>query len=237
MKAKEVQPFASFREVNDPGLHRLGRKAQPGEDRRQRIQRADNLPAVLAHHDEIVGVAHQDPVARVLPSPVEPVQVDVGQQRRDHAALRSPDVTTPHDAVLHHPGAQHAANQDQEFAVDDPLLDDRHQPIVRDRLKARGDVRLDHPPLAPPRLINEDLEGVVRRAPGPKPERTRQEVRLEDRLEHDPRRGLHDTIANRRDRQRPPLTAAGLRNEDPASRERTVAAVTEVRGQFVEHPG
>jgi len=125
--------LASFREVNDPRLHRLGRKAQSGEHRRQRIQRADGLPAVLAHHDEIVGVAHQDPVACVL-------------------------------------------------------------------------------------------------------QRARQEVRFEDRLEHDPPRALHDTITNRRDRQRPPLIAVGLRDEDPTRRERTVAAITEVRGQLVEHP-
>jgi hypothetical protein len=56
MKAKEVQPFASFREVNDPRLRRLGLKAQSCEDHRQRIQRAVGLPAVLAHHHEIVGL-------------------------------------------------------------------------------------------------------------------------------------------------------------------------------------
>src|SRR3954454_24385867 len=52
-----------------------------------------------------------------------------------------------------------------------------------------GEVRLDHPPPALPRLIDEDLEGVVRRPSRAKPERARPEVRLEDRLEHDLRGG------------------------------------------------
>src|SRR3954452_13532069 len=107
-------------------------------------------------------------------------------------------------------------------AVADPFLDRPHQPIVRDRLKTVGDVRLDHPPSAPPRLIDEDLEGVVRRAPRAKPERARPKARLEDRLEHDPRGGLHDPVADRRDRQRTALAWAGLRDEDPASGERAV---------------
>jgi hypothetical protein len=34
-----------------------------------------------------------------------------------------------------------------------------HQLLVRDRRKAAGDVRLDHPPAAPPALINEHLQG------------------------------------------------------------------------------
>jgi hypothetical protein len=109
-------------------------------------------------------------------------------------------------------------------------------PLVRNRLKTTGDIRLDDPSPLPPRLVNEDLEGIVRRPARAKPERAGQEVRFEDRLEHDPRSGLHDTITDRRDRQRPPLIAAGLRNENPTGRKRTVAAVTKVRDQLIEQP-
>jgi hypothetical protein len=61
---------------------------------------------------------------------------------------------------------------------------------VRDRREAGSDVRLDHPPAALPALVDEHLQGVVRRQPGAEPEAARQED-LEDRLEHDLGSGLH----------------------------------------------
>ena len=39
------------------------------------------------------------------------------------------------------------------------------------------------------------------------------EVRLKDRLEHDLHRGLHDPVADRRNRQRPLLVGPRLRDE------------------------
>ena len=46
--------------------------------------------------------------------------------------------------------------------VADAFLHRLHELVVRDRRKAGSDVRLDHPPLAPPALIDEHLQGVVR---------------------------------------------------------------------------
>ncbi len=68
------------------------------------------------------------------------------------------------------------------MTVNDPFLDRRHQCLVRNRFKTVRDVRLGHPPPAAPGLVNDDLERVVRRAPGPEPERALQHVGLEDRL-------------------------------------------------------
>ena len=66
-------------------------------------------------------------------------------------------------------------------------------------LQTVRDVRLRNPPPATPRLINEDLERVVRRAPGPKPERALEHVSLEDRLNDDLRSCLHNTVTNPRE--------------------------------------
>ena len=108
-------------------------------------------------------------------------------------------------AVFHHPGAQHRAQELQDRLVADAFLHRLHELLVRNRRKTGGDVRLDHPPAAPPALIDEHLQGVVRRPPRAEPEAARQEVRLEDRLEHDLQRGLHDPVADRGNRQRPHL--------------------------------
>jgi hypothetical protein len=78
----------------------------------------------------------------------------------------------------------------------------------------------------------------VRRATGPEPERARQKVGLEDRLNDDLRCRLHDTITDRRDRERPLLgRPAGLRDEHPPGRERSPPPVPEIRGQLIEELG
>jgi hypothetical protein len=96
------------------------------------------------------------------------------------------------------------------LAVHDPFLHRLHQPIVRDRLKARGDIRLDHPAPPPPRLIDADLQGIMGRLLRAEPERARQHVGLEDRLDDQLEGRLHDAVADRGNRQRPLLGRPGL---------------------------
>ncbi len=74
----------------------------------------------------------------------------------------------------------------------------------------------------------------MRRPFRPEAERARLEVGLEDRFDHRLQGRLNDPVAHRWDRQRPPLRSAGLRDQDPARRKRTVAAALEVRGQLVD---
>jgi len=107
---------------------------------------------------------------------------------------------------------------------------------MRDRLEATGDIRHDHPAPAPRTLIEDELQGIVRRAPRTKAEGARLEVGLENRLDHRLERRLHDPVPHRRDRERPPFPRAGLRDEDPTRRERTVAPRPKIRGQLVEQP-
>ena len=48
-------------------------------------------------------------------------------------------------------------------------------------------------------LHDEDLQRIMSRASGPKPERTLTHIRLEDRLEHDLAGRLHNAVTNCRD--------------------------------------
>ena len=119
---------------------------------------------------------------------------------RGRAALRSPGHFPPHPPVLHHPSAQHHAHELQDTLVADTFLHRLHQLVMRNRRKTVRDVRLNHPPLALPALIDEHLQGIVRRPLRTEPETARQEIRFEDRLEHDLHRGLHDPVPHRGDR-------------------------------------
>jgi site-specific DNA recombinase len=158
---------------------------------------------------------------------------------RDHPALRGAGIRAPDLPVLHHSRPQHGAQQLQERLVTDTFLDRLHQLVVRNRGKAVRDVRLDHPPAAPRALVNEHLQGIVRRPPRAEPEAARQEIGLEDRLEHDLHRGLHDPVTNRRNRQRPllPRRRARLRDINPPGGQRTVAALLQLGGQLIKQPG
>ena len=59
---------------------------------------------------------------------------------------------------------------------------------------------------------------VVRGASRAEPETAGQHVCLEDRLEHDLLRSLHNPVRDRRNRQRPALRRSGLGNEHPPRR-------------------
>jgi site-specific DNA recombinase len=151
-----------------------------------------------------------------------------------HTALRGSGVAARDRPVLHHSCAQHRAQQLQDLSVDDPFLDRGHQLRVWNRLETVGDIRLQHPPPAAPRLINENLERIALRAPGPEPERALEHVSLEDRLNDDPRCCLNDPVTNSRNRERSQLITSGLRYEHPARGQRPPPPLPQIRGQLIE---
>src|SRR5215468_10206818 len=156
---------------------------------------------------------------------------------RDHTALWGPGHAPLHLPELHHPGAQHGAQELQHGLVAYTFLHRLHQLVVRNRRKTAGDVRLHHPPPSPPALIEKHLQGIVRRPPRAEPEAGWQEARLEDRLEHDLRCGLHDPVADRGDRQRPLFIRARLRDHHPPGRQRPVPLLPQFAGQLIKQTG
>jgi len=56
---------------------------------------------------------------------------------------------------------------------------------------------IHHPAVAPEGLVNEHPQGIVRRVPGSEPERARQHVRFEDRLEDDSQNGVDHVDGHR----------------------------------------
>jgi hypothetical protein len=67
-----------------------------------------------------------------------------------------------------------------------------------------------------------------------KPERTRQKVSLEDRLNDDLDGCLNHAVTDSRNRERTELLTTGLRNENPARWKRTPTTVPQIRGQLIE---
>jgi hypothetical protein len=82
MEAEEVEALASFPQLHDPRLGLFRLKPELGQKRPEHAERAPGFGLRPAHHHEIVGVADEHTVPTCLPCPVEPVQVDVAEQRR-----------------------------------------------------------------------------------------------------------------------------------------------------------
>jgi site-specific DNA recombinase len=157
---------------------------------------------------------------------------------RNNPALRGPGVRARHLSVLHHPRAQDRTQQLQQRLVTDTFLDRLHQRVVRNRRKAVGDVRLDHPPAASQVLIHEHLQGIVRCPLRAEPERAAQHVRLEDRFEHDLHSGLHNPVPNSGNRQWTVLVRGPrLGDHHPTCGRRTVPTLAKFGGHLVKQPG
>ena len=77
---------------------------------------------------------------------VEDRQGDVGQQRREDAALGRAGVGVPLDAILTEDASfQERLHQSQDAPVPDAMSHPTHESRVVDLVEAGRDVRLEHP--------------------------------------------------------------------------------------------
>src|ERR1019366_431324 len=137
--------------------------------------------------------------------------------------------------LAHDPCGEEPSDQCQDALVGYPRAHLFHQETLMDLPEAVLDVSLYHP-LIRPRGVDEEphfFDGVLRPSPGPKSVRGRTEVRLEDRLEHELGRRLHDPVAHRRDAQASELPRA-LRDQPLTRGQRTIGATLELLAELGE---
>src|SRR3954471_4196158 len=105
--------------------------------------------------------------------------------------------------LAHDPCGEKAPDQGQDALVGYPAAHLFQHETVLERSETVLDVSLDHPRIRAWRVDEEPhlFDGVLRPAPGPESVRGRTEVRLEDRLEHELARRLHDPVAHGGDAQ------------------------------------
>ena len=79
MEARERESLAPYPQMNDarPGFLRL--KTEISQQPAKPLQRGLSLLTGAAHHQRIVGIAHQDTVLTHIPHPVKAVQVHVAE--------------------------------------------------------------------------------------------------------------------------------------------------------------
>src|SRR4051812_29040413 len=177
----------------------------------------------------VIRVTDDDHVARGLaPSPAlgpeieRVVQVDVGQERRDHRPLPGPRLTDAHDPILQDPRPQPFLDQTEDARIADPMVQEAEQPFLVNRVEERPDVGVQDPAHLGAGDPNRDrVQRIVRAPSGPEPVRETEEVLLVDGAQHLDHRALDDFVFYRRDGQRAPA-AVRLGDEPAAGGQRPV---------------
>src|SRR6267378_4721287 len=131
----------------------------------------------------VIGIA-----AEAVPSPfqffIERIQVDVGQQRRQRSALRSPLHARHHYTLHHRAPPQVLPNQMQHSFVPDHSRNPSHQNVVIDLVEELGDVHVHHPFLPSLRILLRGSHGVLCAPSRSKPVTVLAALRIEDRCQH-----------------------------------------------------
>ena len=119
-----------------------------------------------------------------LQLPVEVVEHDVREQRRERRTLRGPLFARGHQPAIHDARFQVASDQLEHPLVVHPSGDPGHQSVVLNAIEKRVEIKID----APRRIISDELacplDSVMLRAPRPVAEAVGMEMRVEDRREH-----------------------------------------------------
>ena len=207
---------------------------------RQKILRLV-VKEILVGPDTIT-IRHCIPVSPDTPDPSAnpppgPLQAGSGpgyllRSGRHHPTLRCPagGPRPPRPAAsvrLLDGTAQPQPNQPQDGAVREAPLQLRHQAVVVDGVEVLAQVRVIHRLVARSHRGLHRVERLVRVPPRTESVRTTDEIRLEDRVDHQQHGGLRHAVPQRRDAERPP-TAVGLRNVDAAHGLRMVAMLPQV---------
>src|SRR5258708_19502081 len=101
--AQEVEALLSPAQLDSPGFLRVQLESETSEGRTNSLFRLGAGFRRVAHHDEVVGIAHQRAETRALACPyrIEDVEVDVRQERRDDSSLRCPPAHLRLAPILH----------------------------------------------------------------------------------------------------------------------------------------
>src|SRR6266436_272570 len=198
--------------------------------------------AVKAHHD-VIGKSHHDHIAvcalltpRLDPQIEYVMKIDVRQKRRSTAALGRPFLCPYPFPILQHARVEPFLDQPHDAPVCDPVLDELHQPFVRNSIEEAFDVQVEHPVhFSRQQSRVERIQRLMLAAPGSEPIREAQKIRFIDSVQHLDRRTLDDLVFQHRYSERP-LPPISLGDIHPTHRLRSVRSSLQPFGKVLEIP-
>src|SRR6266567_498664 len=196
---------------------------------------------VLESDHDVVRVPHDDDIAvRLLSTPcLDPqiknvMEIDVRQQRRCTAALRSPFLHTDSFSILQHARVQPFLDEPHHAPVRDAMLDELHQPLVRNRIEEAAYVQIEHPVhLLRQQSRVQRIQRVMLASLRTEPVRKAEKVRFVNSVHHLDRSTLNDLVLQRgySERPQPPI---GLGDVHPTYRHGPVRSLLQPMGEVLE---
>src|SRR5580692_3936165 len=196
--------------------------------------------AVKAHHD-VVCKTHDDDIAvrplltpRLGPQVEHVMKIDVRQKRRGTAALGRPFLHPYPLPILQHAGVEPFLDQSHDAPICYPVLDELHQPFVRNRIEKAAYINIEHPVhFSRQQSRIERVQRLMLASPRPEPVRKSEKIRFVDSVQHLDRRTLDDLIFQRRypERSQPPV---GLRYIHPTHRLGSLRSSLQPMGEILE---
>src|SRR4051812_44718997 len=113
------------------------------------------------------------------------VQIDIGQERRNHRTLPRPSVTDRYGSVFKYARLQPFPDQADDALVTDTMLNEPDEPILADRIEEVSDIGVQNIVHLP--RVDRDHQGVKRivcPTSGSEPIREPEEILLEDGVQH-----------------------------------------------------
>ena len=189
----------------------------------------------------IISEAHDDHLAiGPLCSPfLDPqvehvVQVHIGQQRTDTAALNGTLLTVYSLPLFQHASVQPFLDEPYHAPVPDPVLDELHQPLPINGVEKSGNVDIQHPVhLRRQQSRVERIQRMMLATPRTEPVRKPKEIDFVDGIQH-LNRGPLDHFVLQDGHAQGPFTTIGLGDERSSRRLRPVRSALQPRGKIVE---
>src|SRR5208283_1590961 len=209
-------------ELDQARLVRMQRQRNLLQPFAHRIPEAAGVIPALEADDDVVGVPHHDHVARGLaPSPAlgpeieDVVEIDVGEQRRNHRTLTRPCLLDRHDPVFENAGPQPFLDEPEDALVADPVFEEADDPLLGNFREERPDIGVEYEiHLLAADADEQRVQRIVLAAPRSESVREPEESFLVVRAKHLSRRPLDDLVFQRGDRERA-SAAVFFRNISP----------------------
>src|SRR5271165_6385118 len=193
-----------------------------------------------SNHD-VVRESHDDDIAvralltpRLDPQVEDVVKIDVRQKRRSTSALGRPFFHSCSLPILQHAGVQPFLNEPHNAPVCDPVLNELHQPFVRNSIEKAFDVQIKHPVhFSRQQARVQRIQRLMLASPWSKPVRKSAKVRFVNGIQHLDRRALDDLVFQRRNSERS-LPPVGLGDIHPTHRLRSIRSSLQPFGKVLE---
>src|SRR5882672_1293209 len=207
-----------------PGLRRPSLHLGQGIGRFLRAATQDHEVVCISHHLE-PALGHQM---------VEPIEIDVAQQRAHHSTLRCPLFGSPFPVTVQYALLEERLDQRQDTTVCYFLADQGQQAVLGNRVEVALQIGIDDMEVTVLEQLLDPPQRVLATLSGPETVAVRSKVSLEYWLQHHAKRRLYHPVTDRWYSQRTLLLTSRFGNVVPSDLLRSIRSTPQLLAQALQ---